>query len=148
MAIYRPVTINRASFAFCRLSMAIIIWLAFIFKSEILLLLTTSIFLLSAILRIQKAPMIRLYDITAGRIIKSGDIIIDSNSMFFAHSIACILSLICLLLVTLVDESWTWRTVLLFAILKSVSALGFCPAARFYNCTLNGNCCIKSSKNA
>ncbi len=147
MVSYKPVTLNKASFAFCRISMAILIWVAFFLKSELLLILVSLNFLISAIVRVQHAPLIRLYDLTMNRIKKSPEIVIDSNSIFFAHSLAFVLSLICILLVYLIGDPWTWRVVLLFAILKSISAMGYCPASKLYNCALNGKCCVTSLKN-
>jgi hypothetical protein len=143
MVKYKPVSISKASFAFCRYSMALMVWLSFFLKSEILLGFVLLIFLLNALLKVKRAPLIRLYDITVNRIKKAPEILVNEHSLFFAHSLAAVLSLICLVLVMTVHNDRIWYSVLAFALLKTVSALGFCPASRLYECLLGDNCCVK-----
>jgi hypothetical protein len=147
MVNYKPVIISKASFAFCRFSLAVMVWCAFLLKSEIILAIVCLIFLLSAILKVKKAPMIRLYDLTFNKIKKAKDILVDENSIFFAHCLAFLLSLVCLILVHTIPQPKVWYIVLGFALLKTVSAFGFCPASKLYDCTLNGNCCMHKDKN-
>jgi hypothetical protein len=142
MTSYKPVSISNASFVFCRFSLAILVWSSYLLKSEFILAFVCIIFLLSAILKVQKAPMIRLYDITVGKFTKTKEILVDENSLFFAHSLAFILATICFIMVFFFKQSWSWYVVLGFAVLKTISAFGFCPASKFYDCTINGNCCI------
>jgi hypothetical protein len=146
MVSYKPVSISKASFAFCRYSVAIMVWLSFLLKSEIILGIVTLIFLLSAILKVKRAPMIRLYDVAFKKKV-SLEILVDENAMFFAHSLAFVMSGVCLLMVCNFHTHRIWYTVLVFAILKTISAFGFCPASKLYDCTLNGNCCVKRDKN-
>jgi len=87
--------------------------------------------------------MIRLFDITGDKIIKGSQVLVDENSIFFAHFMGFILSLSCLLLVIFVNNTAIWYVVLGFSILKTVSAFGFCPASKLYDCTINGTCCVK-----
>lgn len=146
MTKYKPVTISKASFAFCRFGIAVFVWLAFIFTSKALLGVVCFLFLLSSILKVAKAPMIKLYDISFQRLHKKSEVIVDEHAIFFAHLIGLAMSLLCLSLVYFIHGSGSWYVVLGFAILKTISALGFCPASKLYECSVNGNCCVKKGK--
>jgi hypothetical protein len=143
MVKYKPISVSKASFAFCRYSVALMVWLSFFLKSEFLLGFVLLIFLLNVVLRVKRAPLIRLYDITINRIKKSPEILVNEYSLLFAHTLAAFLSLLCLVLVLTVHNDRIWYSVLAFALLKTVSALGFCPASKLYECVLGDNCCIK-----
>jgi len=138
---YKPVSVPKAAFAFCRYSIAILIWLSLIFHLKIILIFVLMIFLLSAILKIQRAPMILLYSNTINKIIKSKDEILNEHAMRFAHIMGSIFSLICLFLLYFVSEQTGWIAVFVFALLKSISAFGFCPASKLYECATNDSCC-------
>jgi hypothetical protein len=140
---YKPVSVSKASFAFCRYSVAIMVWLSFFLKSELLLGFVLLIFLLNVGLRVKRAPLIRLYDLTINRIKKSPEILVNEYSLLFAHTLAAFLSALCLVMVLTVHNDRIWYAVLAFALLKTVSALGFCPASRLYECVLGDNCCMK-----
>lgn len=143
MVKYKPVTISKASFAFCRFSIAVLVWLAFLLNSKILLGIVCLIFLLSAILKVKNAPMIRLYDLTFQRFHNRVEVMVDENSIFFAHMVGLTMSLLCFVLVCTITSNLVWYVVLGFATLKTISALGFCPASKLYDCSINGNCCVK-----
>ncbi|MGE5382722.1 MAG: DUF4395 family protein [Omnitrophica WOR_2 bacterium] len=147
MITYRPVEISKSSFAFCRFSLAVAIWVSFFLKSEVILAVVCVIFLLSAILKVKRAPMIVLFDLTFDKMLNSSKTVVDQNSIYFAHSLALAFSLICLASVLLSDSSMAWYPLFGFAILKTVSAFGFCPASKLYSCTVDGKCCMKSTKN-
>ena len=147
MVNYKPVSISKISFAFCRYSIAILVWLSFLLMSKILLGAVCLIFLLSAIFKVKNAPMIRLYDYTFQRMHKRTEILVDENSIFFAHILGLFMALTCFVLVCIFHNSAIWYTVFAFSILKTISAFGFCPASKLYDCTLNGNCCVKGHKN-
>lgn len=136
-----PVSIPKASFAFCRYNLAILIWLSFILKIKLILIVVFAIFLLSAIFKIKKAPMILLYSYTINKIIKSKDEILNEYAMRFAHIMGTIFSFICIFLLYFINERAGWVAVFLFALLKSISALGFCPASKLYECATNDSCC-------
>ncbi len=144
---YKPVVIPSAAFAFCRYSMAILIWLSLFLHSKYLLVFVLIIFLLSAIFKIKKSPMILLYSYTVNKIIKSKDEILNEHAMRFAHLAGSFFSLICLLLLFFVNEKAGWIAVFIFALLKTVSVFGFCPASKLYECATNDSCCafIKKS---
>ncbi|MDD5031660.1 MAG: DUF4395 family protein [Patescibacteria group bacterium] len=138
---YKPVAVPKAAFAFCRYSIAILIWLSLIFHLKIILIFVFIIFLLSAILKIQRAPMILFYSYTINKISKSADEILNEHAMRFAHIMGSIFSLICLFLLYFVSEQVGWIAVFIFALLKSISAFGFCPASKLYECATNDSCC-------
>jgi len=146
MTSYKPVSIPNAAFIFCRYSIALLVWLSFFLQSKVILAFVCLIFLLSAILKIKRAPMIWLYSVTFNKIKKSAEVMVDENAMCFAHTLGFLLSGICLLLVFLVYSNGVWYAVLGLALLKTVSAIGFCPASKLYDCLLNGNCCVKKGK--
>jgi hypothetical protein len=138
---YRPVSIPKSAFVFCRYSLAILVWLSLFFHAKLILIFVLIIFLLSAVLKIKKAPMILLYGYTVNKIIKSKDVILNEHAMRFAHLTGAVLSLICLILLYFVNEQAGWIAVFIFALLKSISAFGFCPASKLYECSTSTNCC-------
>lgn len=146
MASYKPVIISKGAFAFCRYGVAIIVWLSLLLHATFLLGFVCGIFLLSAILKVKKAPMILIYDYSLGRIIKSEDVMVNENAIFFAHTAGFIVSFFCLLVVCFSNYAGAWFFVLGFALLKTVSALGFCPASKLYDCALQGNCCVNKKQ--
>ena len=138
---YKPVSVSKSAFAFCRLSLATLIWLSLILHSKIILIFVFVIFLLSAIFKIKKAPMILLYSHTINKIIKSRDEILNEHAMRFAHIMGSVFSIICIMLLYFVGEKAGWTAVFIFALLKSISAFGFCPASKLYECATNDSCC-------
>ena len=141
MTKYKPVSVSKAGFAFCRYTIAILVWLSLIFQIKWILVLVFLVLALSALLKIQKAPMILLYKFTIGKIIKSKDEILNENAMRFAHIMGTILSFICLLFLYFINVYVGWILVFVFAILKTISAFGMCPASKLYECMGNDNCC-------
>ncbi len=146
MKTFKLVSISKASFAFCRYSAALLVWLALIFQIKWFIVLVFFIFVFSAFLRIKKAPLIYLYEKTLGRLIKSKDEILNERAMQFAHIMGSILSLVCIILVYFVNERAGWIAVFVLAVLKSISALGFCPASKLYECATNDTCCAFAKK--
>lgn len=143
---YKPVSVSKSAFAFCRLSLAILIWLSLIFHSKPILIFVFVVFLLSAIFKIKKAPMILLYSYTINKIIKSKDEILNEHAMRFAHIMGSVFSFICIILLYFVSEKVGWTAVFIFALLKSISAFGFCPASKLYECSTNDSCCAFAKK--
>lgn len=137
------VSVSSGGFAFCRYSIAILIWAGFIFKIKELVLLSFFILLLSAVLTVKRAPMIVIYDFTLGRLFKSKSKqeVLNVKAMRFAHSLGTLLSLLCLIFLYYINERVGWIIVFIFAIIKTISAFGFCPASKLYNCMSSGTCC-------
>ncbi|MFA6145761.1 MAG: DUF4395 family protein [Patescibacteria group bacterium] len=138
---YKPVAIPKAAFVFCRYSIAILIWLSLIFHLKGILIFVFIIFVLSAIFKIKRAPLILLYSNTINKIVKSKDEILNEYAMRFAHIMGSVFSLICLFLLYFVNERAGWIAVFILAILKSISAFGFCPASKLYECATNDSSC-------
>jgi hypothetical protein len=143
---YKPVSVSKSAFAFCRLGLAALVWLSLAFHSKPILILVFTIFLLSAILKIKKAPLILLYSYTVNKIIISKDEVLNEKSMRFAHIMGSAFSLICIIILYLVSEKAGWIAVLVFALLKSISAFGFCPASKLYECSMSNSCCAFAKK--
>lgn len=143
---YKPVSVSVAGFAFCRYAIAVLVWLSLIFQIKWLLIIVFLILALSALLKVQKAPMILLYKYTIGKIVKSKDEILNEHAMRFAHTMGTILSLICLLFLYFINANVGWVLVFVFAILKTISAFGMCPASKLYECMGNDGCCAFMKK--
>jgi hypothetical protein len=141
MSKFKPVSIPRYAFIFCRYGVAILVWLSLILRDISLIWVVFFILLLSAILKIGKAPMIFLYTQTIHHFIKSPMELVNEYAMRFAHTLGSVLAGFCLILFYLVNVNIAWVLVFFFAILKSVSAFGFCPASRLYECVGSGHCC-------
>jgi hypothetical protein len=138
-------SVSSGGFTFCRWGVMILIWLAFILKIKELILISFIILLLSALLTVKYAPMIKIWDYTLGLFIKTNKEVLNVKAMKFAHSAGTVLSGICVLLLYF-HVSFAWWFVLFFAIIKTISALGFCPASKVYVCMSNGTCCAFSRK--
>lgn len=139
----KPVAVSAGAFAFCRYSLALILWIALFLHVKWLVLLGLVILILSAILRVGRAPLILLYTYTVNKIFKSKDTILDENAMLFAHIFGAVLCAIAAILLYFVNERIGWLFVLFVAIAKTVGAMGFCAASKFYGCMNNsaGKCC-------
>ncbi len=144
----KPVTVPRGAFAFCRYNLAAIPLIALIFQIKWLIPAGCAIMLLSAILKVGKAPMILLYSWTLNKIFKSADTVLDENAMFFAHSFGTLLFAIATLLLYFGNEKTGWIFVGFLAVAKTIGAMGFCAAGKMYTCMNNssGNCCKISRK--
>lgn len=145
MRTYKPASVSVAAYAFCRYSVALAIWAALFFKLKWLVILVFLILAASAILKIGRAPMIALYSFTINKIIPSKNKILDEKAMRFAHMLGAVLAFFCLVLLY-IDERAGWVLVLVFAIIKTVSALGFCPFSKLYPCAMKGGCCVLNKK--
>ncbi len=137
------VKVPKASFNFCRYAIALLVWATFILKIKWLLFVVFFLMILSALFTVKWAPLILLYSNTIGRFFKSGDEFLSVSSMRFAHSLCSTLSVVCLLVLYFGNEFVGWILVGMFAILKTISAIGLCPAAKLYSCATNkgGSCC-------
>jgi len=132
------------AFRFCKVSTALVIWSSFIFKEDILLIMAFGILLLSAILKIARSPLILFYSYTFEKVFPSKSKELNEAAMRFAHALGASLSAICLLLVWYMPAVGWWA-VLGFAILKTISTLGFCPGEAIYSCYTAGTCSIIKS---
>jgi hypothetical protein len=136
----KPVIVPKHAFAFCRYSLAILIWLAYALHSVGCLAAAAAVLGLSAILKVGRAPLILLYAKTGLRLHASPTEVLDETAMRFAHGLGTAFALACLVAIGL-NPRFGWRLTLVFALLKTVSALGFCPASKLFTCATNTTCC-------
>jgi hypothetical protein len=144
-ALMENVTIQNNAFLFCRYGVAVLIWVALLLQSVYVLWAVFAILALSALLKVERAPMVWSYTNTLGRFVASKDVILDVRAMRFAHTSGAVLAAVALVLVTL-HSPLAWPFVGVFALLKTVSALGFCPAYKIYGCAAKGGCCALTGK--
>lgn len=137
--------VQRNAFLFCRYSVAVLIWAALLLRSIPLLASVLAILALSALLTVRRAPMIWLYTSTLGRFVPSADAVLDVPAMRFAHSAGAAMAFVAVVLV-LRGFPIAWWFVAGFAALKTLSAVGFCPAYKIYGCALKGGCCAVTSR--
>jgi hypothetical protein len=139
------VTVQRNAFIFCRYTVALLIWCALIFHNVYLLWVAFVILALSALLKVHRAPLVWVYTKTLGRLIKSEDVVLDVRAMRFAHTLGSVLALVSLSLVYR-ESPFAWYFVAGFAALKTLSALGVCPAYKLWGCAAQGGCCALTGK--
>jgi hypothetical protein len=139
------VTIQNNAFLFCRYGVAALIWVALLTQSIYVLAAVFAILAASAILKVERAPMVWSYTNTVGRFVESKDVVLDVRAMRFAHASGAVLAAVGLALV-LAHSPAAWPFVAVFAVLKTVSALGFCPAYKVYGCAAKGGCCALTAK--
>jgi hypothetical protein len=139
-------SIKSAEFMFCRYFVALLVWSAIIFSSKLLVLVVFIILVSSAILTVKYAPMILFWRYTFGLVFKSKDEVLNVKAMRFAHSLGSIISGICVILLYFGNPAIGWGFVWFLAIMKTISAFGFCPASKVYVCMSNGGCCALTKK--
>lgn len=137
---YRSVSVPKYAFTFCRYSVAAMVWLAFIWRDWRMLAAVVLIMFFSALLKIRRAPLIVIYKYTFDKIFKSPEEILNESAMRFAHILAVILGTLCLAVIY-INPNAGWFLVFCFAVLKTISAVGFCPASKLYECAGSDRCC-------
>ena len=137
--------IQRNAFVFCRYSIAILIWIGLFLQNVWVIVAVFAILALSALLTVRFAPMVWIWTNTLGRVIPSEDVVLDIKAMRFAHTAGALLAAISLSLIWR-GNPFAWIFVGFFAALKTLSALGFCPAYKLYGCVLSGGCCALTTQ--
>ena len=133
--------VPRPAFAFCRISLTVILWVALCLDSIWLVTTVFSILILSVALKVQRSPMIQLYQQTVLRFKPARHYeMLDVPAMRFAHVMGAIMSL-AVILMMLVSPQVGWYCLMALCILKTTAALGFCPASKLFVCMRNGGCC-------
>jgi hypothetical protein len=77
---------------------------------------------------------------------KSKNEILNVKAMRFAHILGSILSGACVVLLYSGLNYAGWILTGILAVMKTISALGFCPASKLYVCMSSGGCCSLSRK--
>lgn len=133
--------VPKGAFIFCRYSMAVLIWLAFLLKIKMLVAVLFGLLVLSALLTIRRAPLIWLYTVTVERWFKSKDEFLSVAGMRVAHSMGAGFALLCLVFLYGGFEKTGWTLTLAYCLVKTISAIWACPVYKLYACMKSGNCC-------
>ncbi len=135
------VQVPRPAFLFCRVSLTVLLWAAWLMAANSLVWLVFAILLASAILKVHRSPMIWLYEQTVLKLRPTERYeFLDVAAMRFAHGLGSALALA--VGVTLAFNPGPGRNFLLFfCVLKTISAFGFCPASKLFVCLRKGGCC-------
>jgi len=141
MAEFKPVSISKGSFAFCRTTVAGLLWLSVIFQFKWLVVVTFIIMLLSALLKVRRAPLILIYKYTIDKINQSENVIVDEKGISFSHWVGAIFSVICIVVLYFGNNFAGWVITAIFAVLQTLAAFGFCSALKLHGCMTSGNCC-------
>jgi len=135
------VQIPRPAFAFCRISLTVILWLALVLHSVWLVAAVFGILVFSVFLKVQKSPMIQLYQQSVLRIIPTSQyVFLDVPAMRFAHGLGALMAL-GVLVAMLASPQVGWYCLGAFCLLKTTAAFGFCPASKLFVCMRKGGCC-------
>jgi hypothetical protein len=135
------VTVPRPAFACCRWTLTGLLWLALLGRQPWLLGLAVAILAVSAVVRVDRSPLVLLYRWTLGRLFPPTRFAcLDVAAMRFAHGMGACLGA-GVLLAVLRSPRAGWPALGAFCLLKSVSALGFCPASKLFTCLRKGGCC-------
>lgn len=145
---YDQVAIPKAAFVFCRYTMAILLWLAFILRIKILVAIVFVVLVLSAALSIRRAPLVWLYTKTLLRIAPSTDEWLSVGGMRVAHTMGAAFAAVCLLLLYGGNVRIGWAATFVYCLVKTVSAIWACPVYKLYACMKSGNCCTFLKKRA
>lgn len=138
-----PITaqIPRSAFHFCRISLTLLLWLALLLNSVSLVAIVFALLLASAILKVPRAPMIWIYQATVLKIWPTERYeFLDVSAMRFAHGMGATLAL-AVLVTMILSPDRGWRFLLLFCLIKTISAFGYCPASKLFACMRKGGCC-------
>jgi hypothetical protein len=140
------VDVRSDAFIFCRYGLMIIIWVAFILKLKWLVLTAFFILALSAIFSVRYAPMILIYNNTLGLLFQYKKEKLGIGGMRFAHILGGIFAGVAVLFLYFGNARVGWVITFFLALMKTISAIGLCPAYKLYNCMKSGGCCSLSRK--
>ena len=142
------VAIPKAAFAFCRYTLAVVLWLAFLFRIKALVAAVCAVLVLSAVLGIRRAPLVWLYRATAHRLWPSADEWLSRSGMRLAQSLGAFFAGVCLLFLYGLNTRVGWSLTFVYCVVKTVSAIWACPVYKLYACMKSGNCCTFLKKPA
>jgi hypothetical protein len=137
----KQVLIRTDAFAFCRYGVMVLIWVSLFLHSVPLLYVAFGILFLSAVFSVRFSPLIILYTYTVGLLFDSPKQSLGVNGMRFAHILGSIFAGAALVTLHYISAGFGWGIVGFLAIMKTVSAIGLCPAYKLYNCYVSGGCC-------
>lgn len=137
----KPIAVPKGSFIFCKYGVALIVWAGLLLQLKWLLVVSFVILALSALLKIERAPMIFIYTHTIDRFFPSPKEIVDEHALCFAHTFGATLNLVGLLFLYFGYAPVGWGFILVLALAKISGALGYCGAAKLYGCMNSDTCC-------
>lgn len=143
MKSFIPVNVSNGAFNFCKYTIAALLWASIIMKNTYILWFCFGVLVLSAVLKVKRAPLVVLYSYTIDRLFPSKRIVLEQRSIAFAHTVGAVFSLMGLIFINLENPLAGWILVGVLAFLKTTAAFGFCGAAKLYTClnNPNGQCC-------
>jgi protein-S-isoprenylcysteine O-methyltransferase Ste14 len=134
------------AFAFCRISLTVLLWAALWWDSVGLVAVVFVILALSVLLKVQRSPMIQLYQQTAGRLFPAAKFVaLEVPAMRFAHGLGALMAL-AVMAAMRASPRTGWYVLAGFCLLKTTAALGYCPASKAFICLSQGGCCAWSKK--
>lgn len=136
--------IPRVSFILFKLTSLILLWLAFFMRIRIFVVISFLILAISVLFKIKNNPLIIFYSSTISKLIRWKDEILDEKAVNFANKGGSILQIICIFFLYN-SRIAGWIILLIVAIIKTISTLGFCPGVKIYYC-LNNGCCMLTRK--
>jgi hypothetical protein len=143
----KPVAVQRMAFLFCRTSVAIALWVAWVFRVPWLVVASAVVLALSALLAVGRAPMIVLYSQTLGRAWPGRTEILDERAMRVAHGVGAALTAVSALLIHLAPRVG-YACLFFVAVAKTAGALGFCSVLKLYGCVNSDTCCAWTGRKA
>ena len=151
MTKYQMATVPKKGFAFCRYTIAILLWFTVIlvfFNIKWIIFIPFIIMLLSGILTVRRAPLIMLYKVLFDREGKGETDVLNVSSIRFSHfvgSFFCIIIILFLYVVKIDIVAYVFLGIL--TILQTIAAFGYCSAQKLYECLVLGkNCCNLGKK--
>ena len=151
MAKYQMAVVSKKGFAFCRYTIAGLLWLTVIllfFNIKWMIFIPFGIMFLSGVLTVKKAPLIMLYNLLFDRNKTSETDVLNVSSIRFSHFVGSIFSLIIILFLYVFKiDIIAYIFLGILTVLQTIAAFGYCSAQKLYECIVLGkNCCNLGKK--
>jgi hypothetical protein len=143
----KPVAVQRAAFIFCRTSVAVALWVAWAFGLPWLVVASAAVLAASAVLAVERAPMIVFYSQTLGRAWPGGTEVLDERAMRVAHGVGAALTAAAAAMIYVLPRAG-YTCLFFVAVAKTAGALGFCSVLRLYGCVNSDTCCTLTGRKA
>ena len=146
MTKYQMATVPKKGFAFCRYTIALLLWITVIslfFNIKWAIIIPFLIMLSSGILTVKRAPLIMLYKLLFDRDGKGETDVLNVSSIRFSHYVGSSFALIVILFLYVFKIDIVAYIFLgILTILQTIASLGYCSAQKLYECLVLGkNCC-------
>ena len=138
----RMVNVKKQSVTFCKYIIAGTLWIAVFTGNAIPVYIIFFIMLASGVLGIKNAPLVKLFDLTFAKRIRTEEVYINMYSMRFAHLFACVFCVFSILSYHFISQIIFIILTLILAVLQTIASFGYCSAQKLYECVVcNSNCC-------